>query len=106
MPVQTQGSIASELILIGFAGGAHLIYVHTGIRRIHRESGPKVNANVRWNILIPIIAYVGVVLASWELTLQVNSGMTILAASILLLLFITIHNAWHSTVEIASRQPS
>ena len=83
-------------------GAAGMVYVVIIIRRSHRTTLYKpVLEDWIWHAVLPLVAYIVMVVSAGFLEFSSTVGLFGIAASALLLLFIGIHNAWDSATYIA-----
>ncbi|MGH7918006.1 MAG: hypothetical protein ACREQE_11090 [Candidatus Binataceae bacterium] len=105
VPVETWGSLGALLICTGLLGLVYAVWIW---RRMVRRGiiGTIDLADRLWYALLPIAGYLLVAIAGALMSRRDASGLTILAAALILLLLIGIRNAWDMTVWIIDRRQS
>src|SRR4051794_37620042 len=92
-------------LILALCGAAGLIYVLMILLRARRQTDYKmVLEDWLWHTLLPLIAYgalLGAALAFWS---QAVLALYVVGASVLLLLFSGIHNAWDAVTYLAGRR--
>ncbi|MGO9947043.1 MAG: hypothetical protein ACLPWG_09370 [Steroidobacteraceae bacterium] len=105
MPRHGPLSLSIGLGAAGLAGLAYAGWIRTGIRRLGPDYSP-VAEDWIWNVILPAIVY-GVLLAEalliWRWPHQSMYGV---AAAVVLLMIIGIHNAWDIAVWNTIRRPA
>ncbi len=100
--------LRSAAIAIGITGGFGVVYALVVTRRARRTTVyTPVLEDWVWHVVLPIVAYAALVIASLPLPLPRLTTWSLFAigASALLLLFIGVHNAWDTVTYIALEQP-
>jgi hypothetical protein len=94
--------MAPVATLVWFSGVLGIVYTLIVIRRArHARLYKPVLEDWIWHTALPLVAYV-VMVASAGVLLRTNIvGLFGVAASVVLLLFVGIHNAWDSVIYIA-----
>jgi len=83
-------------------GALGIVYTMIVIRRSRRTTLYKpVLEDWIWHTVLPLVAYIVMVISAGFLVFSSALGLFGIAASVLLLLFIGIHNAWDSATYIA-----
>jgi hypothetical protein len=89
-------------IALGACGIWGIAYVAVVTRRARRQTDYKpVLEDWVWHVILPLAAYVACLVAALVLAADTTIALFILAASIMLLLFIGIHNAWDTVLYVA-----
>jgi hypothetical protein len=105
MPHQGRLSLSLGLGPAGIAGMIYSNWIRAGIRRIGPEYSP-VAEDWIWNVILPAVVY-GALLAEalliWRWPRQSMYGV---AAAVVLLMIIGIHNAWDIAVWNTIRRPA
>jgi len=104
MPAHTMRTLAIILAVVGLAG---LGYTGRVLRhsRIQKDYEPELEDWI-WYLSLPFVGYGGVLLAGILLAARAAAGLYVVAAAVLVLLFIGIHNAWDSAIWISTRRPA
>lgn len=92
--------------LLAATGAAGLIYCATLLRRMLGSSlgyRPFLSDWI-WSAVLPIAAYLAAAAAGCVLSRQLAAGLYAVAGSVLLLLFIGIHNAWDVVVWMTTER--
>jgi hypothetical protein len=95
-------------LLLGAGGLAGIAYIAITIRRARAQGDYKpVLEDWVWYIILPLVAYVAVLVSALLLTTKPSAALFGIAATSLLLLFIGIRNAWDTVtfVVIGSSEP-
>jgi len=88
--------------VVWVSGALGIVYTMIVIRRSRRTTLYKpVLEDWIWHTVLPLVAYTVMVVAAGLLAFSSSLGMFGIGASVLLLLFIGIHNAWDSATYIA-----
>lgn len=88
--------------LVWVAGALGIVYTIIVIRRSRRTTLYKpVLEDWIWHTVLPFVAYLVMVISAGFLIFLPNVGLFGIAMSVLLLLFIGIHNAWDTATYIA-----
>jgi hypothetical protein len=94
--------MAPVATLTWVSGALGIAYTMIVIRRARRTTLYKaVLEDWIWHTVLPLVAYVVMVASAGFLVFDSTLGLFGIAASVLLLLFIGIHNAWDSATYIA-----
>ena len=100
-PWLTWPPVATIVWVCSAAGMGYVVIV---IRRSQRTTLYKpVLEDWIWHAVLPLVAYIVMVVSAGFLEFSVTAGLFGIAGSALLLLFIGIHNAWDSATYIALR---
>ncbi len=92
----------SVATLVWVSGALGIVYTMIVIRRSRRTTLYKpVLEDWIWHTVLPLLAYIVMVVSAGFLVFSPSVGLLGIAASVLLLLFIGIHNAWDSATYIA-----
>ncbi|HEX8903287.1 MAG TPA: hypothetical protein VF771_00445 [Longimicrobiaceae bacterium] len=98
-PWRALGPLRVALLL---AGGAGLVYGAIILLRARRQKAYQpVLEDWIWHVVLPIVAYGGVVAAGGMLERDISDALFIAGGVTLLLLFIGIHNAWDTVAYLA-----
>jgi len=98
-PWPTMAPVAAVLWVSGASG---IVYTVIIIRRSHRTTLYKpVLEDWIWHTVLPLVAYSVMVVSAGVIVISSMNGLFGIAASVLLLLFTGIHNAWDSATYIA-----
>ena len=88
--------------IVWVSGALGIVYTMIVIRRSRRTTLYKpVLEDWIWHTVLPLVAYIVMVISAGFLVFSSALGLFGIAASVLLLLFIGIHNAWDSATYIA-----
>lgn len=102
-PEHTAVSLGVCLTAIGVGG---LVYLRENWKRIRKQEDYKPDReDWVWYMILPLVAYLSVFVAGVLVWTSNVSGLYITGATVLLLLFTGIHNAWDSAVYLGVRQP-
>jgi hypothetical protein len=100
IPHQTRLSVGMALAVTGVLG---LTYTTISIRRMRRSVRYEpVAEDWLWYAVLPLIAYVAMIVAAGLLTVTVELPLDIVGAVVVLLLFTGIHNAWDVALYTAT----
>src|SRR5262249_60123081 len=106
VPWQGAGAVSTLWGLVGVSGT-----VYTGVvaRRVRRQTGYRPDLE-DWmsHVLLPLAAYATIALSSLAAHTHAHESLIALAAGVLLLLFIAIHNTWDTVsyqVFVRMRKP-
>jgi len=78
--------------LVAFCGAAYVVVV---ARRMRAQSAYKpVLEDWLFHVLLPLVAYAVLAISAFSITSHTRLALFLVAASVLMLLFIGIHNAW------------
>jgi hypothetical protein len=87
--------VALFLGLCGVGGGAYILIVLQRFLRVRRQSHyTPVLEDWLWYMLFPLVSYIALIVAAMMLPANATPALFVLAAAVVLLLFIGIHNAW------------
>lgn len=93
--------LSSPGLALGICGAAGVSYGVVIIRRARRQSGYElVMEDWVWHTALPLLAYAAVFAAAIVLGRHTHASLFVVAAAVLLLLFIGIHNAWDTATYI------
>jgi len=93
--------------LLAAAGGAGLLYTLIVARRAQRQTVYRpVLEDWIWHALLPLLAYLALFIAALLLPAVPATAMFAIAAVVLGLVFIGIHNAWDSVAYLATQRHS
>ena len=107
MPRHTTGSLAAVLIIIALGGLGYVAWITLEARR--QDSYSPVRSDWAWHTIMPMVAYAAILIAGSMASGSTAASLYVVGSSILLLLFIGIHNAWDGAVYMlqnASRSTS
>jgi hypothetical protein len=91
---------------IGVCGAAGLVYALIVLHRARRQTGYKpVLEDWLFHAVFPIAAYSAVVIAAFLLSKDPERSLFAVAAAVLALVLIGIHNAWDTVTYLALRTP-
>jgi hypothetical protein len=100
-------SLASAGLAVAITGLAGIVYSVVILRRVRGEVDYKpVLEDWIWHTVLPMAAYVVLFLAGAFLTHHPENAPFVVGGTVLLLLFIGIHNAWDSVTWIAVEVPA
>jgi len=103
VPWRELGSGGLALDACGVAGITYMVVV---IRRARRQKRyVPVLEDWLWHCAFPLLAYVTLLVAALALRRDPPLCLLLIAATALLLLFISIHNAWDAVTYFAAQQP-
>lgn len=89
-------------LLLGLAGLGGATYVIIVIRRARRQTDYEpVLEDWLWHTILPLVSYTALVVAALLLPGHPAPALFVIAAAMVLLLFIGIHNAWDNVTYIA-----
>lgn len=92
---------------LGLCGVGGLVYGVMVVRRARRQQGYKpVLEDWIWHGALPLVAYAALLIAAAMLVGEPVLALFLVGATMLLLLFIGIHNSWDAVVYIALRLDS
>ena len=95
-------SLAGVAVVLGLCGVAGLLYAAVIIRTVRRQTIYKpVLDDWVWHFTLPPIAYAILLVAALILQSTPTVSLFVVAGTVLLLLFVGIHNAWDSVTFIA-----
>ena len=90
-------------LLLGLCGLGGIIYVGIVLRRMRRQTAYQpVLEDWLWHMVLPLVSYTVFVIAALLFSIYPTPVLFVIAAAMLLLLFIGIHNAWDNLTYIAS----
>jgi len=94
-------------ISLGSCGAAGVVYAVMIVLRTRRQTGyTPVLEDWLWHCMLPLMAYSALVVAAIVLARHVSSSLFTVAAAVILLLFIGIHNAWDTVTYILVERSS
>ena len=96
MPRHTHGSLAACLIIVAVVGVAYVTWI--SVEAWRQEAYTPVRSDWAWHTVLPLIAYVGLLIAGTMAGSATAASMYVVGAAALLLLFIGIHNAWDGAI--------
>lgn len=100
-------SMLSVGVAIGAIGLGAFVYQCIVLRRAARQTDYKpVAEDWLWHVVLPIAAYLVLLVAGLELWRHPDGALFGVAAATLLLVFIGIHNAWDTVTYIALAMPA
>jgi hypothetical protein len=95
-------AIGSASVAVGICGAVGVVYGGLVLRRARRQTGYQpVFEDWLWHTALPLIAYAALFGAAIALRRHSHASLFIIAAAVVLLLFIGIHNAWDTVTYIA-----
>ncbi len=98
-------SLSAAGVALGVAGLAGIGYAGVVIRRAPRVTGYQpVFEDWLWHTILPLLAYVTITVAAFELSRRTSAALFGFAGASLLLLFIGIHNSWDTVTFIATHR--
>ena len=97
-------SLVGPALVLGSCGAAGIIYALVVIRRArHQNDYQPVFEDWLWHGGLPVMAYAGFLAAAALLPRNPETGLFVVGAGALLLLFVGIHNAWDAVTHLALR---
>lgn len=103
IPGQAVTALEALLAITGIAGLAYCISVLSGLFTPALDYTPFISDWI-WNALLPVTAYTALTVAAFELQRQLATSLYVVSGTVLLLLFIGIHNAWDVVVWITTER--
>jgi hypothetical protein len=100
-PRQTTASLRACLLASGAAGLSYVGWVAVQVR--WQRSYVPVLSDWLWHTWLPVVAYVGLVVAGALLPRSPDAALHLVGGTGLLLLYVGIHNAWDSAVWITTK---
>ena len=101
-PWHSVGNVSGALAVCGVGG---LVYAVVVLRRARRQNTYQpVFEDWLWHTGFPIASYAAIVIAAVRLTGAVEQSLFIVAAAVLSLVLIGIHNAWDTVTYLAVGQ--
>jgi hypothetical protein len=96
-------ALGHAAVTLGLTGLGGLTYVAIVARRLRRRDGSydPVVEDWLWHVAVPFVAYAALVVAAILLPGGPKGPLFGVAASVLVLLFVSIHNAWDTVTYIA-----
>ena len=89
-------------LLLGLTGLGGVSYVLIVLRRVRRQRGYQpVLEDWLFHTILPLISYTALVIGALVLPLYPAPALFVIAAAVVLLLFVGIHNAWDNVTYIA-----
>ena len=102
-PGHTTGSLSFSL---GVSSVAGIAYSSSIIMRLRRQKGyTPARSDWLWHILLPLIAYVCLLGSAAVVWVDAGAALYSVAAGVLLLLYVGIHNAWDAATWMAIHRP-
>ena len=99
-------AVSSAALALGICGAAGIVYALIVVRRASRQTAyAPVLEDWLWHCGFPFVAYAALLVASLMLQRDLPHSLFVIAAIVLLLLFIGIHNAWDAATYIAVQRP-
>ena len=95
--------VVETLAALGVVGIGYVLIVTRRARRT--KSYRPVFEDWLWHVVLPFVAYTGVLAGAVAMTRAVAPALFVVAAASLLLLFIGIHNAWDTVKFVAIQRP-
>jgi hypothetical protein len=105
MPRHGKLSLSLGLGAVGLAGLLYAAAIRAGMRRLGPDYSP-VAEDWIWNVILPAIVYGALLAAALLLWRWPRDGMYGVAAAVVLLMIIGIHNAWDIAVWNTIRRPA
>lgn len=96
------GMVTVPLLIVGLGGAVYI--VRTWHRMQTQHDYTPVFEDWAWHVALPLIAYVALMAASLFLRSHDQPALFIVAAAVLLLMYIGIHAAWDTVTFIATEQ--
>lgn len=94
-------SVPPAALALGASGFAGIVYSMIVVRRTRRQTGYKpVLEDWLWHTVFPIVAYTTLLVSSILLPRSSTSALFPIAATVVFLLFIGIHNAWDAATWV------
>jgi hypothetical protein len=91
---------------VGVCGAAGVVYALIVLHRARRQTAYKpVLEDWLWHTVFPIVAYTTIVIACALVTKAPEHALFAVAAAVLSLVLIGIHNAWDTVTYLAMAQP-
>lgn len=95
-------------LLLGCLGLGGMVYVLIILRRVLRQARREADYHPVledwvWHTIFPLVSYTALLIAAILLPVYPVTALFIIAAGVVLLLFIGIHNAWDNIVYIATQ---
>jgi hypothetical protein len=92
----------SAAVLLAIAGALGVGYTLIVMRRARRTTDYKpVLEDWIWHVILPVAAYAVLLVAGTQLTRHAHGALFVVAAAVLTLLYVGIHNSWDSVIDIA-----
>ena len=99
-------SLANVAGAIGVTGAAGLVYTLVVVRRARRQTAYKpVMEDWLFHSVFPFASYTAVVIAAVVMRQYAERALFAIAAAVLVLVLIGIHNAWDTVTYVAVSQP-
>jgi hypothetical protein len=99
-------SLPSLRACLGLAGLAGVIYVGWVVRNVRRQKGYNpVASDWAWHVVLPFAAYAVLLVGAGVLRRAPETGLYVVGATALGLLYIGIHNAWDAAVWMTVEGP-
>lgn len=91
--------------LISSTGIVGIVYTLIVLRRARRQTFYRpVAEDWIWHTVLPLVAYVALISAAAVLAVDPETALFLLAAAVLALVLISIHNAWDSVVFVTMQR--
>ena len=88
-------------VAVSACGALGVVYSAVVIRRAHRQRGYKpVLEDWVWHTILPLLAYSTLLVTGAMLRWSAPNALFVIAAAVLLLVFIGIHNAWDTVTYV------
>jgi hypothetical protein len=95
-------ALSSAALVLGVGGAAGVGYTANVIRRARRQNSYRlVVEDWVWHVVLPLLAYGTLFSAALALGRHTAGALFLIGATVLLLLFVGIHNAWDTVTYIA-----
>jgi hypothetical protein len=88
--------LTAVLILVAIAGLGYVTWITAEARR--QDAYSPVRSDWAWHSILPMIAYAAILVAGVMASGSTASSVYVVGATVLLLLFIGIHNAWDGAI--------
>jgi hypothetical protein len=97
--------LTSAAAFIGSVGLAGVVYTCIVVRRTHRQTGyTPVLEDWIWHVLLPFASYTALLIGGIALPLRPGPALFAVAAALIMLVFIGIHNSWDTVTYITGRR--
>jgi hypothetical protein len=94
-------SLSPVAVILGVCGGVGIAYTLVVIKRARSQSTYRVvGEDWLWHVVLPFISYVVLLVSAILFTAHVHRVLFAIGASVLLLLFVGLHNAWDTVTYI------
>jgi hypothetical protein len=98
-PGHTALSLGVSIGIVALIGLGYMVAVLLRMRRV--KAYEPVGEDVLWHVVLPVVAYVGLLACAGFLRLGRDKSLYFVGASSMLLLYIGIHNAWDTATWMA-----